>query len=71
VSHARAILSYWEAYFTKLAYAHTTVMPFNELLVSAYTVKADTHIACRAHAVPLPCRAVNSHMPCRAPTMLR
>jgi hypothetical protein len=35
------------------------------------TVKADSHIACRAHAVPLPRRAVNSHMPCRAPAMLR
>ena len=34
-------------------------------------VKADSHIACRTHAVPLPCRAVNSHMPCRAPAMLR
>jgi hypothetical protein len=31
----------------------------------------DSHIACRAHAVPLPCRAVNSHMPRRAPVMLR
>ena len=34
-------------------------------------LKADSHIACRAHAVPLPCRAVNSHMPCRAPALLR
>ena len=25
----------------------------------------------RAHAVPLPCRAVNSHLPCRAPALLR
>ena len=24
------------------------------------SLKADSHIACRAHAVPLPCRAVNS-----------
>jgi hypothetical protein len=28
---------------------------FGELVL----VKADSHIACRAHAVPLPCRAVN------------
>ena len=26
---------------------------------------------CPAHAIPLSCRAVNSHMPCRAPDMLR
>jgi len=31
------------------------------------TIKADSHIACRAHAVLLPSRAVNSHMPCRVP----
>ena len=37
----------------------------------AMTLKADSHTACRAHAVPLPCRAVNSHMPCRAPALLR
>jgi hypothetical protein len=45
-----------------------------------WTLKADSHIACRAHAVPLihtchvaplPCRAVNSHVPCRSPAMLR
>jgi len=35
------------------------------------TIKADSHIACRAYAVPPPGRAVNSHMPCRAPAMLR
>ena len=35
------------------------------------TLKADSHIACRVHAVPQPCRAVNSHMPCRAPALLR
>jgi hypothetical protein len=35
------------------------------------TVKADSHIACRANAVPLPCRAVNSHMPFRDPAILR
>ena len=35
------------------------------------TVKADSHIACHAHAVPLPCRAINSQMPRRAPAMLR
>ena len=34
-------------------------------------LKADSHTACRAHAVPLPHRAVNSHMPCRALAMLR
>jgi hypothetical protein len=32
-------------------------------------VKADSHIAFRAHAVPMP--FVNSHMPCRAPALLR
>jgi len=35
------------------------------------TLKADSDIACRAHAVPLPCRAVNSHIPCRSPALLR
>jgi hypothetical protein len=30
------------------------------------TLKANSHVACRAHAVPLPCHAVNSHMPCHA-----
>ena len=35
------------------------------------SVKTDSHIACRAHDVPLPCRAVNSHMPCCAPAMFR
>jgi len=35
------------------------------------SLKANSHIACRAHAVPLPFRAVNSHMPCRAPALLR
>jgi hypothetical protein len=39
--------------------------------VTIRAVKADSHIACRAHAVPLPCRGVNSHMPCRVPAMLR
>ena len=34
-------------------------------------IEADLHIACRAPAVPLPCRAVNSQMPCRAPALLR
>jgi hypothetical protein len=34
-------------------------------------VKADSHIACHAHSVPLQCNALNSHMPCRAPAMLR
>jgi len=41
-------------------------------------LKADSHIACRAHAAPMlfpshspamPC--VNSHMPCRSPALLR
>jgi hypothetical protein len=40
-------------------------------LTDGSRLKADSHIACRAHAVPLPCRAVNSHMLCRAPAMLR
>ena len=26
-------------------------------VISKYMLKADSHIACRAHAVPLPCRA--------------
>ena len=34
-------------------------------------IKADSHIACRAHAVPLSWHAVNLHMPCHAPAMLR
>jgi hypothetical protein len=32
-------------------------------------LKADSHTACRTHAVPMP--FVNSHMPCRAPVLLR
>jgi hypothetical protein len=42
------------------------------------SLKADSHIACRAHAapMPLPCRSpampcVNSHMPCRTPALLQ
>jgi hypothetical protein len=41
-------------------------------------IKADSHIACRVHAAPMPfpCRPpampfVNSHIPCRAPALLR
>ena len=30
------------------------------LLVYKYSFKVDSHIACRAHAVPLPCRAAKS-----------
>jgi hypothetical protein len=30
-----------------------------------HTIKANSHIPCRAHVVPRPCR-VNSHMPCSA-----
>jgi hypothetical protein len=26
--------------------------------VAVFQIKADSHIACRAHAVPLPCHAV-------------
>ena len=36
----------------------------------ACSLNTDSHTACRAHAVPLPCRAVNSHLPCRAPALL-
>jgi len=35
------------------------------------SIKADSHIACCAHSVPLSCHAVTSHIPCRAPAMLR
>jgi hypothetical protein len=35
------------------------------------TLKADSHIVCHAHVVPVPCSAVNSHMPCSAPALLR
>jgi len=51
-----------------------------------WTITADSHITCRAHAVPLPCRAAkgleclpfdlhsaavsDSHLPCRAHAML-
>jgi hypothetical protein len=38
--------------------------------MNSVCVEADSHIACRAHAVPLPYRAVNSDMPCRAPALL-
>ena len=30
--------------------------PFDEVFVMSVS-KADSHIACRAHAIPLPCRA--------------
>ena len=33
-------------------------------------LKADSHIASHAHAVPLPCRALID-TPCRAPALLR
>jgi hypothetical protein len=49
------LLSYWKMLFI----SEVEEKPNN-------TVKADSHIACRAHAVPLPCRAVNSHIACRA-----
>jgi len=39
--------------------------------MASATLKADSHITCRAHAFPLPCRAIKSHMPCRAPATLR
>jgi hypothetical protein len=29
-------------------------------------LKPDSHIACRAHAFPLPCRAYAVPLPCRA-----
>jgi hypothetical protein len=48
-----------------------TVRELERDMGSSITLKADSHIAGRAHAVPLPCRAVNSHMPCRAPALLR
>ena len=37
------------------------LLPKRVLVVLRRSVKADSHIAWRAHAVPLPCRAV----PCR------
>ena len=47
-------------------------------MVKSHTLKADSHIACRAHAEPMPfphlspaMPCVNSHMPCRAPALLR
>ena len=39
--------------------------------IFSYSLKADSHIAYRAHAVTLPCHAVNSHMPCCAPALFR
>ena len=33
------------------------ICKYTLLLCSLVTLKADSHIACRAHAVPLPCRA--------------
>jgi len=35
-----------------------TFLPLADLSHFDNTLKADSHIACRAHAVPLPCRAV-------------
>jgi hypothetical protein len=40
--------------------AYSLLQNYNEaysLLQTLYSLKADSHIACRAHAVPLPCRA--------------
>ena len=38
-------------------YSFLTKFPALLYLISLITVKADSHIACRAHAIPLPCRA--------------
>jgi len=47
-------------------------------LLCVATIKADSHIACRAHAAPMPCPChspampcVNSHIPCRSPALLQ
>jgi hypothetical protein len=37
----------------------TSDSPFNSDQIMKCTVKADSHLACRAHAVPLQCRAAN------------
>jgi len=44
---------------------------YRRKLIKPGYFKTDSHVACRAHAVPLPCRATNSHMPCRPPALLR
>jgi hypothetical protein len=46
-------LCWWEHQFILYSYVHSphTKWGFSD------PVKADSHIACRAHAVPLPCRA--------------
>ena len=67
---------------------HSTILTLKLTLhpMDKSLFKADLHIACRAHAVPLPCRAAksvslpfdshsaavsDSHFPCHAHAMLR
>jgi hypothetical protein len=40
-------------------------------VVKNSSFKANLHMPCSAHTVPLPCRAALIHMPCRAPSILR
>jgi len=49
--------------------AHSPIIKGQATQEDCLTLKADSHIACRAHAVPLPCRAlIHTHhaapLPC-------
>ena len=75
----KPVKCYTDHSFSRAGYTHTNTWHYkqlagtrsNELRSGAFRKGRFTHTACCAHAVPLPCRAVNSHMPCRAPAMLR
>jgi hypothetical protein len=44
----------WRCIFKRLGGSRSIV---DRVLCVASCIKADSHMACRAHAVPLPCRA--------------
>ena len=47
-----------QEYFSSYtAFLTTNFWNFNVKKTKFFSFKADSHIACRAHAVPLPCRA--------------
>jgi len=48
-----------------------TIVTYYLYALTNCIIKVDSHIACRAHAVPLQCHAFNSHMPRRSPALLR
>jgi len=54
----RAVIELWTAEkFPPIKIHRRMHAIYGDKCVDVSTVKADSHIACRAHAVPLPCRA--------------